>query len=215
MSQSVIRVAIVDDHPLIVDGLTHFLNCEQDVRVVASCYNGDDVLNMLRRYTIDLLLLDLQMPYDGFHVLADMQRFKMETPVLVFTGMDDQKTLECVMEYGAAGLICKTQSFITVRNAIRQIAAGLSVFPRRMTHAKPTNPLSDTPKNLTDTILSEREIEVLALVSQGLTNSEIASQLTISKNTVGYHLKNIYSKLEISNRTEAAAWYFSHMSSFD
>lgn len=204
----IIRVILADDHQLVLDGLCCLLACQEDIQVVGVATDGLVALNLLKCESADVLVLDLQMPHDGFTVLEEMAALSLPIHTLVLSGHDDADTIRRVIKLEAHGFVSKSLSFVQIIEVIRQIAKGWFVFP------------NSTQKSLlglvtgSNHLLSARELEVLRYLAEGLMVSEIAKALNLSKNTIGYHLKNIYEKLEVRNRTEAAIWYFANNSSF-
>ncbi len=203
-----IRVLLADDHALVLEGLRALLDQTPDIEVVATVQNGDELLKVLESRQVDVVVLDLEMPYHGFTALAEIRRRQLPVRVLVLTAFGDGESLQTAIELNAEGFALKTESPRQTVEAIRQVASGHLVYPRAAQRwlaarwGRSTSPGHD---------LSPREWEVLAHVARGLTNAEIAAALTVSENTVRFHLKNIFEKLHVSNRTEAAAWYFRHM----
>lgn len=199
-----IRVLLADDHAVVLEGLKELLEQQPDIEVVATARNGDEVLEVLDRQQIDVIVLDLQMPFHGLTALAEIRRRRLPVRVLVLTAFGDEENLRSALELQVEGFISKTESPRQVIAAIRQVAGGHLVYPRaavRWLSVRPTTASKVAQK------LSPREWEVLACVAKGLTNAEIAARLMVSENTVRFHLKNIYEKLHVANRTEATAWY--------
>jgi DNA-binding NarL/FixJ family response regulator len=203
-----IRVILVDDDQLLLEGLRCLLERQQDIQVVGVAADGLEALNLLKREPADVLVLDLQMPHDGFAVLEEVALLSLPIRTLVLTAHQDADNIRRVIGLGAHGFVPKNQSFVQVSEIIRQVARGWFVFPDFAQQS--LMGLVTINSNL----LSAREIEVLRYLSEGLLVSEIARELNLSKNTIGYHLKNIYEKLQVRNRTEAALWYFANHSSF-
>lgn len=200
-----IRVILADDHALVLEGLRALLDQTPDIEVVAAVQNGDELLAALEAHDVDVVVLDLEMPYHGFTALAEIRRRQLPVRVLVLTAFGDGESLHTAIELGAEGFALKTESPRQTVEAIRQVASGHLVYPRaaqRWLAQRRGIPIGHD--------LSPREWEVLEHVAKGLTNAEIAAALTVSENTVRFHLKNIFEKLHVSNRTEAAAWYFQH-----
>jgi two-component system, NarL family, response regulator DegU len=206
MSQA-IGVLLVDDHALILDGLQQLIDCQHDMDVIDALQDGHHIYRVLQRQTVDVVVLDIEMPYHGFSVLSDIQQVSRKVRVLMLTGHKDNENLRTAITLGADGIAFKSEPFAHIADAIRQVAQGRLVFPRSAQRWLMQDP--PVPEEL-----SPRETEVLSLVARGLTNSEIARRLDISKNTVSFHLKNIFCKLDVNNRTEATVWYFSNKSSF-
>lgn len=200
-----IRIILADDHALVLEGLRGMLEQHTDLEVVAVTQSGEELLTLLNTHTVDVVVLDLQMQYHGFRVMEEIRRRQLPVAVLVLTAFGDGDTLQGALELEADGFALKTESPTQTVEAIRQVAQGRLVFPRAaQKHIGPRR------QQHRDTQLSPREEEVLILVAEGLTNPEIATKLTVSENTVRFHLKNIFEKLRVTNRTEAAAWYFRH-----
>lgn len=201
-----IRVVLADDHALVLNGLRGLLEQIPDFEVVATAQDGDVLLDVLERYEVDVVVLDLQMPYHGLKALAEIRKRNLPVHVLVLTAFADGDSIQSALELQAEGYALKTESPMQTVEAIRQVAQGRLVFPRAaqkwLFSRSVTNEMGD--------LLSGREVEIMRYMAQGLTNSEIAAKLFISANTVRYHLKNIFEKLQVANRTEAAAWYFKH-----
>ncbi|MBK6431594.1 response regulator transcription factor [Candidatus Amarolinea dominans] len=202
-----IRVVLADDHELVLKGLRGILKQEPDMDVVGSAMNGRDLLAEVRARRPDVAVIDIQLPdMTGLECLAQIRRENLPTKVLILTAFSDGESFQSALELEADGIALKTEPPAQTVAAIRQVFHGQLVFPRAarrwlVSHAQPK--AEPNPQ-----VLSEREEEVLALVSQGMTNAQIADRLVLSENTVKFHLQNIYQKLGVSNRTEAAAIYF-------
>lgn len=207
----IIKVILADDHALVLEGLRGLLEEEPDIEVVGIAQSGDELLALLEKEAADVVVLDLQMPFHGLTALEEIRRRNLPVRVLVLTAFGDGESIQSAIERGAEGFALKTEPPRQTVEAIRQIAAGRLVFPRAAQRwlLASLQPQRQSPPPQ-QSILSPREWDVLALVARGLTNPEIANELHLSENTVRFHLKNIYEKLGVSNRTEAAAWYFKH-----
>ncbi len=198
-----LRVALADDHALVLEGLRGLLANEPDLEVVGAATDGNGLLALLERQSVDVAVLDLQMPeHDGLKCLAEIRRRGLPVRVLVLTAFGDGESIQSALEGEADGLALKTDSPRQTVEAIRQVGQGYLVFPpaaRRWLRVHQPDPGPD---------LSPREWEVLELLARGLTNNHIAAALHLSDNTVKFHLQNIFQKLGVSNRTEAAGVYF-------
>lgn len=200
-----IRLILADDHALVLQGLTTLLEQIPDMEVVATAHNGDELLNLLGQHQVDVVVMDLQMPYHGLTALAEIRKRGMAVHVLVLTAFGDGDSIRSALELEAEGFALKTESPTQTVEAIRQVAQGRLVFPRA---AQRWLAVQQKPQIQAESLLSPREVDVLKQVARGLTNPEIAGQLNVSENTVRFHLKNIFEKLGVTNRTEAAAWFF-------
>lgn len=199
-----IRVVLADDHALVLEGLRGLLERQPDLQLVGAVADGEALLDLLCQEEVDVVVLDLLMPYHGLQVLAEIRRRQIPVRVLVLTAFCDGESIQAALEQDAEGIALKTELPSQTIEAIRQVMGGQLVYPRAAQRwlasrpAAPVDPLAE---------LSEREVDVLALIADGCTNQEIAAHLSISENTVRYHLKNIFGKLGVTNRTEAAGIY--------
>ncbi len=203
-----IRIVLADDHELVLDGLKRHLADTDDIDVVATVGNGADLLEAIDTYQPDIVVTDLLMPgMDGFTAISHIRARDLPVRVIVLTALADGESLRRAIELNADGIVLKTEPPRQTVEAVRQVAAGQVVYPRavhnwllRRASRQQTAPgISDT--------LSDREKEVLECIAQGKTNQEIAATLRVSHNTIKHHLKNIYQKLRVTNRTEAARIY--------
>lgn len=206
----IIRVILADDHELVLDGIKQHLADTDDIEVVATAHDGDSLLAAVKTCLPDVVVTDLLMVgMDGFTALAQIRQRDLPVRVLVLTALADGESLQRAIELEADGIVLKTESPRQMVEAIRQVATGQVVYPRAvhnwlLRRATRRQTSGSTPPQGE---LSEREQEVLKSIAQGKTNQEIAAELHLSPNTVKYHLKNIYQKLGVNNRTEAARIY--------
>lgn len=205
-----VRIVLADDHALVLEGLRALLAAESDLHVVATATDGERLLEAVRRFAPDVVAMDLQMPFmDGLTCLQHIRAEKLPVKVLVISAFGDAQSLRSAVENGADGFALKTDPPEMTLAAIRQVAAGHMVFPdvvRRWLIRKPAH----DPNALTD-----REETVLELVAEGKSNAQISVELGLSENTIKFHLKNIYSKLGVTNRTEAASKFHQRNSPVD
>ncbi|NJN94177.1 MAG: response regulator transcription factor [Anaerolineales bacterium] len=202
-----IRVVLADDHSLVLDGLKQHLTDTQDIQVVAAVTDGAALLLAIEAYRPDVAVTDLVMGgMDGFTALAEIRRRGLAVRVLVLTALADGESLQRAIELEADGIVLKTEPPRQTVDAIRQVAAGQVVYPRAVHNWLVRRASRQQPPDTTvhSDDLSDREQEILALLAEGKPNQEIATTLHLSENTVKYYLKNIYRKLQLTNRTEAA-----------
>jgi DNA-binding NarL/FixJ family response regulator len=198
-----LRVIIADDHPLVVEGLQGLVGSEPDIDVVATATDGERALDAVRRFTPDLLVIDLEMPYmGGIACLRQIRAEGLSVRVLVLSAFSDAHTLREAIESGADGFALKTGAPEATLAAIRQVAHGQLVFPQAARRW-----LTDSQKRGPANALTDREEHVLALLADGASNAHIATTLGLSESTVKFHLRNLFSKLGVTNRTEAAAHF--------
>ncbi len=200
-----IRIVLADDHALVTEGLRSLIDRQPDMQVVHVVQNGDELVVYLQEHLdVDVAVVDVQMPVSGLDALAEIRRRELPVRVLLLTAFADGESIQAALQYGAEGFALKTESPTQTIEAIRQVAQGRLVFPRT---AQRWMSLYRTAA-AEEPVLSPREFEVLAKLARGLPNAEIAAELVVSENTIRFHLKNIYEKLGVTNRTEAVAWYF-------
>lgn len=199
-----IRIVLADDHELVLEGLRGLLSREPDMEVIAAVTDGAALLTLLQREAPDVVVLDLEMPTrDGLSCLEAIRRAGLPVKVIILTAFGDGGTLQSAWEQHADGFALKTDPPRQTVATIRNVASGQIVFPhavRQVTQA------GAQPGRLTR--LTERERAVLELLANGMTNAQIAERLVVQESTVKYHLQNIFQKLGVANRTEAAQVYF-------
>lgn len=197
---AVLRLVLADDHALVLDGLRMMASAEPDLHVVATATDGERALDAVRRFRPDVVVLDVQMPHmDGLECLTRVRAEVPTTRVLLLSAFADATSLRAAVERGADGYALKTDPPQATLRAIREVAGGRLVFPASVRRWM-TGPRGADPNALT-----AREEAVLQLLAEGRTNAQIAAAVFVSENTVKFHLRNLYAKLGVSNRTEAAA----------
>jgi DNA-binding NarL/FixJ family response regulator len=196
-----IRVLIVDDHPVVREGVAAVLERERDIEIVASAAAVDEGLRLAARFHPDVILLDVRMP--GGDTLDDVQAFAREgRGVLVFTAYDADNDVFRAIRGGAKGYLLKGTPAAEIAHAIRQVHAGESYLSPRIA-AKLVKGVTE-PRARTG-LLSPRERGVLRLVAAGLSNRQIGETLSISERTVKFHVTAIFNKLGADNRAQAVA----------
>ncbi len=188
-------VLIVDDHPIVRDGLAGMLESAQDFAVAGLCANGEDALRHCRVNGVpDVVLMDIRMPkMDGFEALRQFKRFSPRIRVLLLAGMPMRKELELAHELGAAGYLPKSADQQTLLSAIHRAAEDASCF------------IEDSAFSPVRGVLSARETQILRLLADGNTREDAADELGISIDTIRSHVKNIMAKLGAPNTPAAIA----------
>lgn len=199
MTLRTFRLLICDDHPVVRSGLRGILNSQPDFEVVAEAADGVQAVEFARRFKPDVALMDLRMPkMDGVTATGKIKADTPEVQVLVLTTYDTDADILRAVEQGAIGFLLKDTSEENLFDAIRQAAQGRSPLAPSVAAR-----LVRRMRGAGDDELSEREIQILQLVSQGLNNKDIARQLLISESTVKAHMLHIFSKLGVTDRTAA------------
>ncbi len=208
-----IRILVADDHGVVREGLRTLLE-QAGFEVVALATTGAETLRLVRDHHPQVVLLDIRMPdLDGLQVLERLRSSAPEVAVVLLTTYDNPTYLRQALALGAAGYLTKDTDPRAIPLAVRAAVQGQVVVARealrRVLEAVPTTtPAASTPPLLEE--LTEQEARVLRLVAQGLNNQAIAQTLHISLNTVKTHLKHIFAKLGVSDRTQAAVWAWRH-----
>jgi DNA-binding NarL/FixJ family response regulator len=204
--QGPIKVAVVDDHELVRSGICHALSTSDDTVVVGQAGDGLQALDLLERQDVDVLLLDLHMPrMDGFACLDAVRTKWPSLPVIVLTVDEDPEVAREVMRRGATAYAPKFVRPSDLVSLVRQVAGG-AVIVRGDMLLGPIATVEAGPAPVGGAQgLTAREMQVLELVAQGRSNSDIARELFVTTKTVKFHLTSIFSKLGARNRTEAAS----------
>jgi DNA-binding NarL/FixJ family response regulator len=195
-------VLIADDHRLMVEGTKQALERAGDFEVVGEAVNGVQVLPLVRRLKPDLVLLDLRMPQmDGLTCLAKIRKEFPDMKVAILSVSQDPELIQTALKRGANAYIVKTINPDDLAAALRQALIG-TVFT--------TAGLTEDPgeRAAKDAGLTERELGIVRAVARGLSNEAISKELWVAEQTVKFHLTNIYRKLGVSNRTEAARYAY-------
>ncbi len=200
------RVLVADDHPLFRDGIVSLLEAA-GFEVVGQVGDGASAVEAAERLSPDLILMDVTMPkLNGIQALSKIKEKKPEVEVVMLTVSDDDDDLSAAAQAGASGYLLKSLDSDEFLSLLEGIKAGEAPLTRR-TAARLLRLMSGSASDSRSsaTYLTARELELLGLVADGLPNKAIAQELSISENTVKYHMKNILSKLDVHNRTEAVA----------
>jgi len=196
--QATITVVVVDDHPVVRDGLVGMLSGQPDITVVAQAADGRDALLQVQRHDPDVVLMDLRMPgMDGVEAIGELQRRGHRARVLVLTTYDRDDDIVPAIEAGATGYLLKDTPRDDLFRAVRAASRGESVLTPSVA-SRLMGRVRQSPQTL-----SPREIEVLKLVARGRTNRQIGRAMHVSEATVKTHLLRAYDKLGVSDRTAA------------
>jgi NarL family two-component system response regulator LiaR len=212
MEQS-IKVLLVDDHEMVRIGLAAVLDTEDGIEVVGEASNGMDGVRLAQAYHPDVVLMDLVMDgMDGVETTRKVMEICPDCKVIVLTSYLDDGKMYPVIEAGAFSYLLKTSRATEIADAIRAASRGQSVLESQVA-AKMMNRFREPKKPAVKAAhedLTEREMDVLKLVAKGKSNQEIADELFIGIKTVKYHITNIFGKLGVDDRTQAAIYAVRH-----
>ncbi len=198
-----IRVLVVDDHPIVRQGLVGVLSDESDLEVVGEAGSGREAIGLVARLRPDVVLLDLEMPeLDGVDAIPQLKAAHPAVEILVFTAYDTDERVLGAIRGGARGYLLKGASADEIARGIRSVAAGGSVLEPRVASKLVAEVKAPRHGGVG---LSGREREVLRLVADGLPTKQIAVSLSISERTVKFHVNSIFHKLGAENRAQAVA----------
>jgi DNA-binding NarL/FixJ family response regulator len=201
-----IRIVVVDDHPVVRQGLCQVLGQEPDLEVVGQGANGREGVDLATSLRPHVVLMDLQMPeMDGVAAIQEILAQSPDVGVVILTTFDSDDHIFPGLEAGARGFLLKDSPPDEIIRAIRAVHAGESLLESRVTSRILQRLAASTAASdfSSGSALSQRELEVLQLVTQGASNKEIADQLIIGQSTVKTHLIHIYSKLGVRDRAGA------------
>lgn len=198
---------IADDHLMVREGIKQLLELDGDIIVNGEANDGMQCIEMLEKTQTDVLLLDINMPnMNGLKVLQYLREKKNNIKVLILTIHNEIEYLARAVEYGVNGYVLKDSESSVLKMAINTIYQGESYIQPDLTPLLKEKMVEKSLIDDIEDILTNREIEVLKLLAEGLYNKEIAYILTISEKTVKNHVSNIFKKINVSDRTQAAVY---------
>ncbi len=191
-----ISILCVDDHPVVLDGLSTIISMQPGMNLVATATTGRDALEAFRKHKPNVTIVDLRLgDMSGFDLIKAFRKVDRTAGVIVLSSYDGDADIQRALEAGAQGYVAKGLVRDELLTAIRSVSAGGKHIP------------SSIAQRLVDYMqedaMSDREVQVLSLVALGKRNKEIASDLSIAEDTVKMHVRNIFSKLNVTDRTEA------------
>lgn len=205
-----IKLLIIDDHEMVRLGLTSYFAILDDIEVIGEAENGLEGVEKALSNRPDIILMDLVMDVmDGVEATQIILKEWPEAKVLILTSFIDDEKVYPAMEAGASGYLLKTSSASEIAEAVRRTYLGEAIIEEEVSKKLSEKREQVDQRKLYED-LTKREIEVLSLITKGLTNQEIAEHLFITIKTVKTHVSNILSKLEVSDRTQATIYAFKH-----
>lgn len=200
-----IKIIIVDDHKIVREGLAALLMFEKSINIIGQASSGEEFFNMLSEKKIpDIVLLDIAMPgMSGLDVAEKTKREHPEIKIIMLTGEDSKTNVAKSVKFGVEGFVLKETGHADLINAIGLVSEGELFFDKNITIDAFKHYLKDgKAENDQDDLLSEREVEIIKLLSEGFPHKEIAEILSISKRTVDTHVQNIKRKLNLHSKTD-------------
>ena len=196
---------IADDHPLVCEALRQALDSEEDMEVVAEAADGEEAVKLASELKPDVAVMDIVMPkLNGIEATRKIKEIAPDTAILILTAYDDDEYILGLLDAGAAGYLLKSARGRDLVGAIRAIRSGESVLhPEIIAKLLKRATMAPAREYKTSGLLSERESEILKLVTSGMSNKEIAEKLFLSQRTIKAHLTNIFNKLNVASRSEA------------
>lgn len=201
-----IKIVIADDHWMVRDGIKQLLELEDNISVVAEANNGEECLELICKQDADILLLDINMPdVNGLQLLDRIKAKKKTVKIIMLTIHNEPEYMDKAMNLGANGYVLKDSSSSILKQAIQMVLQGEQYIDPSLLpyYFSDSNKVYD---NANSNTLTGRETEVLILMTQGLYNKEIGYKLGISEKTVKNHASNIFRKINVSDRTQAAIY---------
>ncbi|WP_319533912.1 two-component system response regulator NarL [uncultured Vibrio sp.] len=209
MSSEEATIMLVDDHPLFRSGLRQLIALEEGLQVICEYNNGTDAIEGAVQHDPDLIILDLNMQgIDGLETVRQMREKGVTSRVVMLTVSDNEDDVLNAISSGADGYLLKDMEPEDIVSNIKQAVLGQLALSDRLTKvllqssSKPKKRAQESPLKT----LTNRELEILSLISKGMSNKLIAHELNITDSTVKVHVKNLLKKLNVSSRLEAAVW---------
>ena len=208
-----IKIALVDDHKIVRDGIKTLLNSQSDIEVVAEASSGQEILSKIKEHSIDIIIMDINMPDgDGITATKQIKEKYQHIKVLVLTMSDDDLHVRKMIQAGASGYIMKSAGRKELREAIDTVMKGKYYFSDEATHSIMMDLVKGKGKSTSPEAvhITDRELEILELIVQEYTNQEIAEKLFISSRTVDAHRRNLLQKTGARNTAGLVKYAFQH-----
>jgi DNA-binding NarL/FixJ family response regulator len=205
-----ISVVVADDHSLMRQGLKQIIELEDDMFVIGQAINGEEAIEIVKKLKPDIVLMDINMPIvNGLQAIQALKDANVPSKIIVLTIHEDREYLFKTLQMGAEGYVLKDAEAGILISAIRSVYNGQNYIQPNMTRelVKEFTRITKHEKaKISENLLTAREIEVIELIAEGRLNKQIAKELFISEKTVKNHVSNIFKKLNVSDRTQAAIY---------
>lgn len=212
MAETNIRVLIADDHPVVRKGLKALLAAKKyGIEVVGEASNGEEAIHQTRQLEPDVILMDLLMPgKSGLQAILEIKQIQPLARILVLTSFADDDHVTQAIQAGAYGFLLKDASPDDLVQTIHSVYADKLTLPQELTHILLGSKSAEKDLGTITEELTERELDVLKCIAQGMSNKQIAQSLSISTTTVRSHVSNILRKINLENRTQLAIYAREH-----
>jgi two-component system, NarL family, response regulator NreC len=205
-----VRIVIADDHTVVRTGIKTELANQPDFEVIGEAVNSDDALQMANTLMPDVLLMDIQMPgMDTKDVVRSIKRCDDQVKVLILSAFKEQPIVIGIMKAGADGYILKDEDIFSIPSAIRKLMSGQRCISPTIVDIL-VEEVREPLHEMSPSLLTEKEIEVVKLITQGKLNKDVARTMQVSISTVEKHITHIYEKLDVSSRAELIRWAVMH-----
>jgi DNA-binding NarL/FixJ family response regulator len=199
-----LKVLLADDHRLVLEAVQHALEKDDGFQIVATTHSGAEVADLVARHRPDIVVMDLRMPgVDGLQALDQIRARDAKTKVVILSASERPEEIQSALARGADGFILKSVNPVDLPAALRQVHEGTVFHPGLGGAGAPPSPADAAG-------LTDREVTIVRALARGLSNREIGQELWITEQTVKFHLRNVYRKLDVTNRTGAVRWAHEH-----
>ncbi|MCP3929248.1 MAG: response regulator transcription factor [Bacteroidetes bacterium] len=211
-----IKIIIADDHQLVIDGIKSLLSDVEEMDIVGEALNGNELLDLLKNQSSDIVILDINMPgMDGLKAMQNINSLYVDTKILVLTTYDDTRLIREILKLGAKGYVLKSTGKEELLKAIKALASGGTFFSKEVSEKilkamMKDNSVEVPQQSLLPISLTKREKEILKLIAMEYTGKEIAAELHISINTVETHRRNLLRKLKAKNTAGLVRYAMKH-----
>jgi len=201
-------ILLIDDHPMLRNGVKQLIELDDDLQVIAEARNGGQGVELAEQHDPDLILLDLNMPgMNGLDTLVQLRTIDLSGRIVVFSVSNDENDVVNALKRGADGYLLKDMEPEELLKSLHQAAAGQMVLSEALTNILVASLRENRPEEERDIQqLTRRERDILKLITLGMTNKAIARKLSITESTVKVHVKHLLKKMKLKSRVEAAVW---------